>query len=477
VEQKLSEIGSALNGMSCAPERNRLRHQLSDSGVDLEAEEDAEEDNNSSHDGRGYHHIATSFDSSTASSMSNPTSPFNDSPYLTATLDILTTSPDTTPLPPPQFSAAAAAAVNHPQRLRTQMISLVRSVSVAQADLRRRCAEAHGSKERHQTQHEGRESALDALRAENESLRTDLGLESCELLFLKLQMKAVELSARSPRCQEEDADGQEQNSDQILGNIEQWQEDWQDIEDRIERRNSGYDEDNALPKRRMPAGFEVGESTLAAPRRFPWRLETTKDEDGSGCVMSITIKRVLPIDEGQGGEAGAEHDDVEVQDSSSDFDEKHEETLAVVVEDPGYQTEPAPVSDGATESDAEEHDADHIDDAISLQSEVEETEPVAYTAECKPIVFAEQSTQTDGKTKSYVDQSTQTDVTETPVPSLSSSDELEYLGELDTDSAQDEAHLYEKSIPQPDSPSERRKSAWNELWNGLSSFAGMEDDD
>jgi hypothetical protein len=477
VERKLNEIGSALNGMSCAPQDNRVRHQLSDSGIELEAEEEVEEDdNNSSHDGRSYHHITTSFDGSTASSLSNPTSPFNDSPYLAATLDSLATSPDTTPLPPPQFSAAAATAMNHPQRLHTQIISLVRSVSVAQAEIRQRCAEARDSNQHRQTQLEGHESTLAAMRSENESLRTDLELENCELLFLKLQMKAVELEARSRRSQEEDTDEKEPKVDQILGSIEQWQEDWQDIEGRFERRNNGYDEDNVLPKGSAPARFEVSESGSAVPQRRPWRLETTKDEDGTGRVVSITIKRTLPIDEIQDGGAGPEHDDVEVPGSIAELDEVHEEIPAVVDKDLIPLTESAPGTDDATKSDVAALNADNADDAISLLSETRESEPGEKDIESKSKLHAEQSTQTDSKTIVYADQSTQTEVTDIPLPSLSSS-QPEDLEGLETNSAQDDAHLHEKSMPGSDSPLERRKSAWNELWNGLSSFAGMEDDD
>jgi hypothetical protein len=505
VERKLNEIASALNGMSCAPQPSRARHQLSDSGIELEAEEEAEEDNNSSHDGRSYHHITTSFDGSTASSLSNPTSPFNDSPYLTATLDILATSPDTTPLPPPQFSAAAAAAaMSNPQRLHTQMISLVRSVSVAQAELRRR---AHSRTESSRPELEGHESSLDALRSENERLRADLELENCELLFLKLQMKAVELEAKSGRSSEKDLEGQAQNGDQILSSIEQWQEDWQDIEERFGRKNRRHGLDNALPNRPMLARFEVNEGAPVDPRRVPWRLETTKDEDGPGRVVSITMKRLLPIDEVPDGHAGREHDDTGVQDSSAELEDKHEETPAVIdAENLDHAKVPAPESNDANEPDAEGCLADHIDDATSLHSERQDDEPIEEDVERELISFAEQSTQTeseselvtlaeqstqtdskamsyveqstqtDCRTISYTDQSTQTEVTDFPLPALSSSG-LEDLDGLDTSSVEDDARFYEKSLSESTSRLERRKSAWNELWNGLSLFAGMEEDD
>lgn len=483
VEQKLSEIDTAMSGLSCVPRRNRTRQQLSDSGVELEAEDEGHEDNDS-HDGRNYHNINTSFDGSVTSSSSNPTSPFNDSPYLAATLDSLATSPDTTPLPPPQFSAAAATTMNHPLRLHTQMATLVRSVSVAQAELRQRCADVRFSYEHHRAQLEGdQESALDMLRSENESLRADLELENSELLFLKLQMKAIQLNIGSRPPRHDDAvkaSKQEQESSQVLQDIEQWQEDWQDVAERLERRKSRYDEDpvpskgttlQGLLNQHQFVGIETIQGGQETDSRVQWRLETMKDEDESGRVKSVTIKRIPDIDETLDDEAGLEREDRDPQESIPKLDDLHEETLVVADETVELLAEPQADAPEVTaaETDDDDDDDDIPDATDSAQAETVETSLVENAIEPTSSSYVNQSTQTDP----LLDLSQQALPTEL-LPALPDDDPSELNGD-DGQDQDDECSLEEATISPP-SPLAKRKSAWDELWDGLSSFAGMEDD-
>jgi hypothetical protein len=479
VEQKLSEIDTAMSGLSCVSRRNRTRQQLSDSGVELEAEDEGDEDTNS-HDGGHYHNINTSFDGSVTSSSSNPSSPFNDSPYLAATLDSLTTSPDTTPLPPPQFSAATATTMNHPLRLHTQMATIVRSVSVAQTELRQRCADARFRNEHHRDQLEGQESALDVLRSENESLRADLELENCELLFLKLQMKAIQLHVGSDPSRHggtTEATKQKQESSQVLQDIERWQEDWQDVAERFERRKSRYDEDTVPSKGSSPHGplspnQFVGLETIKAGQetdpRVQWRLAMTKDEHHSGWVKSVTIERVPDVEEIPDNEAGPEREDRDLQESSLKLDEVHDEPLVLVggaAEPLAELAEPQLDAPGLTAAETNrDHDDDEVTDEIeSVQVENFETG------------FVESAT--EPKSSAYVDQSTQTDPL-LDLPLLAFPDELyPALPEDDDLSNPDERSSLEEAITMaPSSPLAKRKSAWDELWDGLSTFAGMEDD-
>jgi hypothetical protein len=470
VEQKLSEIDTAMSGLSCVSRRNRTRQQLSDSGVELDAEGEGDDDT-SSHDGRNYRNINTSFDGSATSSSSNPTSPFNDSPYLAATLDSLATSPDTTPLPPPQFSAAAATTTNHPLRLHTQMATIVRSVSVAQAELRQRCAGARFSNEHNRDQLEGQERALDVLRSENESLRADLELENCELLFLKLQMKAMQLRVGSHPSRHDDAtetSKQEQESIEVLQGIEQWQEDWQDIAERFERRKIRYEEDTVQSKGptshgllspNQIVGLETIECGQEPDSSVQWRLEMTKDEHYSGRVKSVTIERVPDVEEIPNNEAGPKREDLDLQKSSPKLDEAHDQALVVT----GGAVEPlAELAESqlvAPDVTAAETNRDHDDDEVADGNDSVQVESV-----------------TEPKSSAYVDQSTQTD----PVlnlPQLAFPDDLyPALPEDDELSELDQRSLLEEATIAPPSPLAKRRSAWDELWDGLSTFAGMEDD-
>ena len=79
------------------------------------------------------------------------------------------------------------------------------------------------------------------LRSANESLRADLSFDHSELLFLKLQLRALEAEAASVsgtlNNKREDEGGDERN---LLDGFERWKLDWRDVDARLRERRRKY---------------------------------------------------------------------------------------------------------------------------------------------------------------------------------------------------------------------------------------------
>ncbi|KAI9693449.1 MAG: hypothetical protein M1820_009242 [Bogoriella megaspora] len=70
------------------------------------------------------------------------------------------------------------------------------------------------------------------LRSENEALKQDINFDHSELLFLKLQLKALELQAQPWAEMHGDKD--------LAEDIERWKGDWHDVENRLRGRRTGH---------------------------------------------------------------------------------------------------------------------------------------------------------------------------------------------------------------------------------------------
>ncbi|EME49797.1 hypothetical protein DOTSEDRAFT_40950 [Dothistroma septosporum NZE10] len=171
-----------------------------------------------------------------------------------------------------------------------RMQDLVDGLTTAQSELSKRYVEVRELNERHNVEMEDREMQLEQLRSENEGLRSDLGFEYSELLFLKLQMKSMEVDVDALS---EDSDFESlqpwtqqtrrERKNRILSEMDRWRSDWQDVNSRFKRRRSKY---GITPNRRdsISTCSEVSGSGEA-----DWQLETFKE--GKGRVTSLTIRR------------------------------------------------------------------------------------------------------------------------------------------------------------------------------------------
>ncbi|KAI6853855.1 hypothetical protein KC338_g9429 [Hortaea werneckii] len=173
---------------------------------------------------------------------------------------------------------------------------ILENVTKAQEELRKRHTELRLLNDQHLEQLENNETEIETLRSENEGLRSDLGFDHSELLFLKLQMKAIEVEVEDldkPTSQSQKLANHSQHGEknarrgQILQEMDQWRNDWQDVNGRLKRRLSRYGvlsadkRDHSLEKELQVRGQDLGD----------WQLETIRERSG-GKVASLTIRRV-----------------------------------------------------------------------------------------------------------------------------------------------------------------------------------------
>ncbi|KAI6870474.1 hypothetical protein KC323_g2314 [Hortaea werneckii] len=199
---------------------------------------------------------------------------------------------------------------------------ILENVTKAQEELRKRHTELRLLNDQHLEQLENNETEIETLRSENEGLRSDLGFDHSELLFLKLQMKAIEVEVEDldkPTSQSQKLANHSQHGEknarrgQILQEMDQWRNDWQDVNGRLKRRLSRYGvlsadkRDHSLEKELQVRGEDLGD----------WQLETIRERSG-GKVASLTIRRV------KGAESAA-NGVVEIQAELGKAEEEEEE--------------------------------------------------------------------------------------------------------------------------------------------------------
>ena len=167
---------------------------------------------------------------------------------------------------------------------------------------------------------------LMTVKSENDSLKQDLGFDHSELLFLKLQLQALEV--------------QKENYDHhthvlLAEDFAQWKADWDSVDARLRSRRQ---------KRRVTSADIKdlpsldNEKTIKPEDQGNWQLETRKQRHGR--VHSITLKRV---DEPETqAEEGALID--------SHFDIPASPAIKTVYSEQSTQTEDAPSEDRITQT-------------------------------------------------------------------------------------------------------------------------------
>ena len=165
-------------------------------------------------------------------------------------------------------------------KLLVEAQAALQSLTKAQEELKQRHRELVELNEEHAMQMEEKETELLHLRSENEALKSDLGFDHSELLFLELQMKSLEVEAN-----EAASDRGGIKTERLQRVIENWRDDWRNVEGRFKRRRFRYG---------ILEGKRDSHSTTADDSRedpADWKVDVQK-HSGSRRVASLTIRRV-----------------------------------------------------------------------------------------------------------------------------------------------------------------------------------------
>ncbi|KAK3114168.1 hypothetical protein LTR53_007807, partial [Teratosphaeriaceae sp. CCFEE 6253] len=201
---------------------------------------------------------------------------------------------------------------------------VLESLRTAQEELRQRYTELVHSNDVHVSQIEDRQQEVEKFRSENEALRTDLGFDHSELLFMKLQMKALmveidEVEASANGGDRSRPSRRSARRSRFLKEADRWHMDWQDVDARFRRRRGKYGVLSGEERQRqMEEQAGEGEDS-------DWRLETVKKVRGQ--VDCITITRVTSsTHQSAFGNDGAADDEIEARHEEAGDDERVDET-------------------------------------------------------------------------------------------------------------------------------------------------------
>ncbi|KAH0361835.1 hypothetical protein KCU65_g8459, partial [Aureobasidium melanogenum] len=315
-------------------------------------------------------------------------------------------------------------------RLVADLQEVVERLAKANESLRQRYDQSKEVCDTQSVQIEELTTQLMTIKSENDSLKQDLGFDHSELLFLKLQLQALEV-------QKENYD--HNNHVLLAEDFAQWKADWDSVDARLRSRR----QKNRVTSADIKDFPSLETETPINPEdQGNWQLETRKHQHGR--VKSITLKRV--------DEAEAQTEEGALIDSH--FDIPASPVVKSVYFEQSTQTEEEPSEDQIT------------------QSEV----PAPVT----------QGTQTEIRpsfTQSEI-KSQYTEPIEIVQPEHESSDELEDDSEEEAISGQSQSPCCEKEhlctacgekfdySSEDDEPNS--KTPWQELCDGLVAFAGMQ---
>jgi len=368
---------------------------------------------------------------------------------------------------------------------------VLENVTKAQEELRKRHAELVELNDDYASQIADHEQEIEQLRSENETLKSDLGFDHSELLFLKLQMKALQVEVES--LEDDDPAGKRAERGRIMEEMDRWRSDWHDVERRVKRRSSRH--------RSVSAGDEGDtlEQSLAGDSG-DWQLETIKKRP-HGRVSSITIRRLEDEERPMALDGAADAGQAKVmlaergcQTTTAKAPKYAEQSCQLDTaeisgcSEQGCQTEDQGVTAEYAEQSCQTDKPQPSPADHSCQSDPPRAPDYSHRG-CQPddshltTTRASQSCQTDApkpaSASEHADQSTQTH-TMFPPPTtfeeslLSSHDQSTECGDYDGYASDDCAITTSASTPEL-SPviTPQQKSAWAELWEGLGQLAGL----
>lgn len=311
---------------------------------------------------------------------------------------------------------------------------LVKRVTNVANELRKRYEEVKHMNDQMVNRLETASNEVLHLRSENESLRADLSFDHSELLFLKLQLKAVQLSIE-PQLP---ADGQYASSvsESLSDGLERWRKDWKDVDLKFQARRAKYgmadfpsDPDNT--KTNSSTGTVIADHPVRTPEelRLPKKIISIRRPMAPRSFTTPPVNKIVPLPDEpptpsltSGSESG---EDLPEQDSNSkeaDDDGSLENDLVTESIDVG-NIEDISGSDNDDEVEVEDDDDDYGDE--------------------------------DEDEDDYED---------------------DYEDDDDEDDDGDETSDVDKPFGTPSTPTPK-KTPWQELWDGLGEISGMRPDD
>ncbi|PSK40130.1 hypothetical protein B9Z65_8070 [Elsinoe australis] len=382
-------------------------------------------------------------------------------------------------------------------RILTEAQAVLERVSKANIDLRERFEEMRELNDQHAFQVEESTREALTLRSENESLKSTLAFDHSELLFLKLQLKALEVQAG-----EGDEDETEQEHDKRLvleDAIDQWKSDWDDVDARQRGRRVKHRVMSSTPS----ALVRRREDGKSPDEEGDWKLDMTKKSKGR--VQSITIRRFSQYgmdgtndereeeneeggNEGHGSMRSSPDNSVTQSEPDLDFKVKEENNSHQEVQvDKGTQTDDFPSSPDFTEQlltamashscQTETEVAttpEHKRSSIFTVFQMEDSKPAEHHVSKITTVFEEPAVsqpeniksaqQHLSKVRTVFEESDSTGQ-QAQDNSINQDQTTNTKNDLEPANEEDERSEDERVV--------RKKSAWAELMSSLTEFAGM----
>ncbi|TIA47312.1 hypothetical protein D6C79_04712 [Aureobasidium pullulans] len=325
-------------------------------------------------------------------------------------------------------------------RLVADLQEVVERLAKANDSLRHRYDQSKDVCDTQAVQIEELTTQLMIVKSENDSLKQDLGFDHSELLFLKLQLQALEV-------QKENYD--HNNHVLLAEDFAQWKADWDSVDARLRSRR----QKNRVTSADIKDLPSLDTETPVNPEdQGNWQLETRKHRHGR--VHSITLKRV--------DEPEAEEEDAPLIDSH--FDIPASPVVKTVYSEQSTQTEEAPSEVQGTQTEEPS--------AITQGTQTDIALPFARTEikaqHTKPIEAFEPEDEIEDESEDEAEDEIEDEkVISQPQspPTQSPCCEKEHLctacGDKIDYSSEDEADT---------------KTPWRELCDGLVAFAGMQRD-
>lgn len=309
-------------------------------------------------------------------------------------------------------------------RLVADLQDVVERLAKANDSLRHRYDQNKEVSDLQSVQIEELSTQIMTIKSENESLKQDLGFDHSELLFLKLQLQAIEV--------QRDSSGRG-NHVLLAEDLVKWKADWDNVDARLRSRR----QKNRVPSAAIKDLPDLGEEITVKPEdQGNWQLETSKHRHGR--VRSITLKRV--------DEPESQVDEASLVDAQ--FDIPASPVVKTVYCEQSTQTEDEVVVAQNTQAEEPLSEVQNIQTDAETQTEVE-TEELALVEE------------SEDKDES---EAVEEDICH-PQPSQTPVKEQEHLcracgNKVDYSSEEDEEV--------------NTKTPWQELCDGLVAFAGMQ---
>lgn len=178
---------------------------------------------------------------------------------------------------------------------------LLERVSRANVELRHRFNEMLEVSDQYASELEESMRETLELRSENDALKAALNFDHFELLYLKLQLKALEVQIEKADNElAEDGTEASKRPSTLLGeDFEQWKNDWDDIDARFRHRRIDHDL-SSIAHTDTTKSRNDGKSV---EEEGDWKLDMSKKRQGR--THSITITKIAPLtdeDAATGGE-------------------------------------------------------------------------------------------------------------------------------------------------------------------------------